>query len=106
MKRDRHAMISRAGGNHAAAGVFGREGQESVQRAPLFERTGQLQVFELEKYLTAGHSADRFRVSERREMKVNRETPHSTHAVGAGYRQNYLVEMVKVGLGKIFLGRL
>ena len=70
MKRDRHAMISRAGGNHAAAGIFGREGQESVQRAPLFERTGQLQVFELEKYLTAGHSADRFRVSERREIDL------------------------------------
>ena len=65
-----HAVIAGAGGDHAALGFFGRQRQQPIERAALFERTSELKVFQLKKNCIAGHPADRFRVRKRREIDL------------------------------------
>src|SRR5262249_2698722 len=40
--RDRHAVIAGASGDHTAAGLFTGQREQAIERAALFERSGDL----------------------------------------------------------------
>ena len=70
MIRHRHAVITGAGGDHATLGFLWRQRQQPIERAALFERAGELKVFQLKKNFVAGHPADRFRMRKRGEIDL------------------------------------
>ena len=43
-------MIAGGSGNHALGSLFGGEGEQFVQRAPLFESSGALLIVELKEH--------------------------------------------------------
>src|SRR5512135_2630216 len=88
VKRDRHAVIARAGGDHAAPGFFRRQRQQAIERAALFERAGHLQIFQLEKNFAAGHLADGFRARERGDINLLLDALPRLFDVGEGDHYN------------------
>jgi len=59
------SMIAGAHGNHTAPALGVGQGRELVERAALLERSGELQVLELEVELAAGDARQRLARQER-----------------------------------------
>jgi hypothetical protein len=60
------AMVSRRGGDDPPGSVRKGEAQEFMKSAAFFKRTGHLEVFKLEKRLTAAELAQLLRVDQGR----------------------------------------
>lgn len=58
MIRNGLSVIARRSGYQASVPLIGSQHQEFVQRSAFFERTGSLQVLQLEKNRTAGYARE------------------------------------------------
>jgi len=70
VKRQGHAVIAGAGGDHAAPAFFGAEREQTIERAAFFERSGDLKIFQFAKNPAAGHTAEVFRIGQWREIDL------------------------------------
>ncbi len=82
MVGDALCMVTRGGGYHSPVSLFLGEGQEFVQGAALFKRSGTLLVIEFEKDGVIGETGKCFRMRARRNANVGTNSFESRLDIG------------------------